>query len=79
MISRNTHSNSTTSRWKTVHSYNVHVAGWGKRFDFGHHDKAKKIEGTYDNPTTYSSCVTTHESPFKSQFQSCDTIEVISS
>ena len=79
MISRNTLSNLTTSRWKKIHSYNVHVAGWGKRFNFGYHDKTRKIEGTYDNPTTYSSCVTTHESPVESQFQSCDTVEVISS
>ena len=56
----------------------MHVAGWGKRFEFGFHDETMKSEGTYDNPTTYSSCVTTHESPVRSQFQSCDTIEVVS-
>ena len=79
MKSWNTLSNLTTFRWKNVHSYTVHVAGWGDRFDFGFHDKTRKRKGTYNNPTTYSSCVTTHESPFKSQFQSCDTKEVISS
>ena len=57
----------------------MHVAGWGKRFEFGFHDETMKSEGTYDNPTTYSTCVTTHESPVGSQFQSCDTIEVVSS
>ena len=57
----------------------MHVAGWGKRFEFGYHDKAGIMEGTYNDPTTYSSCVTTHESPVRSQFQSCDTIEVVSS
>ena len=78
MIHRNTLSNLTTFRYKKVHNYNALVAGWGKRFDFGNHDKTRKSEGTYDNPTTYSSCVTTHESPVRSQFQSCDTIEVVS-
>lgn len=55
----------------------MHVAGWGKRFDFGHHDKEMEIEGTYDSPTRYSSCMTTSESPAASQFQKCDTIDVI--
>ena len=34
------------------------------------------MKGTLDNPTTYSSCMTTIESPVNSRFQYCDTKEV---
>ena len=68
---------SHTTRIQDLHDQNVHVAGWGKRFDFGYHDKEMEIEGTYDSPTRYSSCMTTSESPVASQFQRCDTIEVV--
>ena len=66
-----------TIRMKSLHNKNVHVAGWGQRFDFGYHDRGMKQEGTYDHPTKYSSCMTTSESPVASQFQRCDTIEVV--
>ena len=55
----------------------VQVAGWGRRFDFGYHDREMKRKGTYDNPTTYSACMTTHESPAPLQYESCNTKEVI--
>ena len=54
----------------------VHIAGWGRRFDFGYHDDEMEQEGTYDRPTLYSACQTTHESPDESQYRMCNTIEV---
>ena len=67
----------SVSRFKTLHNIYVRTAGWGRRFSFGYHDREKKVEGTYDNPTKYSACMTTHESPESSQFQMCDTLEVV--
>ena len=54
----------------------VQIAGWGTRFDFGYHDREMTRKGTYDNPTTYSACMTTHESPAPLQYESCNTKEV---
>ncbi len=54
----------------------VKTAGWGDRFQFGFHDVEEKKGGTFDNPTTYSSCMTTIESPINSRFQYCDTKDV---
>ena len=54
----------------------MHIAGWGKRFDWGHHDVNRKSKGTYAVPTLHSTCKTTQESPIGSRFRSCDTIEV---
>ena len=52
------------------------MAGWGRRFVFGHHGTG--IIGTYGSPTIRSSCMTTQESLLGSQFQYCNTIEVVS-
>ena len=67
------------------------VAGWGKRFEFGQKYVVDplllpwEIEeenlfplgiGTYEDPATYSSCMTTQESPIGARFKSCDTKEV---
>ena len=54
----------------------MHVAGWGRRFDWGYQDKNSEFKGTYDLPTLHSACKTTQESPIGSRFRSCDTIEV---
>ena len=63
-------------RFKDLHNKYVHIAGWGKRFDFGYHDVNKEHQGTYAWPTLHSTCKTTQESPIGSRFRSCDTIEV---
>ena len=54
----------------------MHIAGWGKRFDWGYHDENRKYQGTYAAPTLHSTCKTTQESPIGSRFRSCDTFEV---
>ena len=59
-----------------MHNKYVHIAGWGRRFDFGYHDVNKEYKGTYLRPTLHSTCKTTEESPIGSRFKSCDTIEV---
>ena len=58
-----------------LHVTTVHTAGWGLQFEFGE----PMYEGpapTYENPSTYSSCMTTVESPIGSRLQYCDTREV---
>ena len=66
-----------TFRLKTLNKIEVQIAGWGNRFGFGYHDPKMLRKGTYDDPTMYSSCMTTHESPRISQYQRCNTLEVI--
>ena len=53
------------------------MAGYGKRFDFGFHDKQNENEGTYPDPTTYSSCMTTIESRPNYRYKYCDTKQVL--
>ena len=59
-----------------LHNQKVQIAGCGRRFDFGYHDKEKERRGSYFFPTLHSTCKTTEESPIGSRFRSCDTIEV---
>ena len=59
-----------------MHNQKVQIAGCGRRFDFGYHDKEKERKGSYFFPTLHSTCKTTEESPIGSRFKSCDTIEV---
>ena len=62
-----------------MHNEIVQTAGWGLRFEFGHHNansEGNYVKGTYDLPTLHSTCKTTEESPVGSRFRSCDTIEV---
>ena len=61
-----------------LHDSNVHLAGWGIRFQFGPiaeptPSEATPEEGTFEKPSTYSSCMTTVESPENSRFKYCDT------
>ena len=67
---------SNTFRVKNLHDVPVQIAGWGRRFDFGYHDFERTRKGTYDDPTMYSACMTTHEGPEPLQYESCNTKEV---
>ena len=65
------------TRVKDLHGYNVKVAGWGDRFEFGtKRTLVGTAKGTYEDPSRYSSCMTTHESPVDARFKYCDTEEV---
>ena len=59
----------------------IHVAGWGAQFEFGYRYKPLSqfnyIEGTFENPTVYSTCITNSYSPKKSRFKYCNTTKVI--
>ena len=61
-----------------LHDSTVHIAGWGTRFEFGDikedtwEDPIPEI-ASFTNPSTYSSCMTTAESPKHSRFKYCDT------
>ena len=61
-----------------LHATTVHTAGWGNTFQFGPitertPSNPDPAEGTFEKPTTYSSCMTTVESPEISRFKYCDT------
>ena len=66
----------TLTRLGDIHNIYARTAGWGRRFEFGYHDKKRENQGTFDSPTLHSACKTTEESPVGSRFRSCDTIEV---
>ena len=66
----------TLTRLGDIHNIYARTAGWGRRFEFGYHDKKRENQGTFDSPTLHSACKTTEESPVGSRFKSCDTIEV---
>ena len=50
------------------------IAGWGGRFTFGKHDDGSM--GTIDNPTAFSSCMTSEKGPLDTRFKHCDTTKV---
>ena len=56
-----------------LHDKTVYTAGWGKRFEFGLNDMRKV--GSWRNPSKYSSCMTTIESPTGSKLKYCNTLE----
>ena len=51
-----------------------YTAGYGKKFAFGDH--SDQSPGTEDNPSKYSSCMTSEKGPFDSRFKYCDTSQV---
>ena len=61
-----------------LHDTTVHIAGWGYRFQFGPLAEPTSSDptpavGTFEYPSTYSSCMTTVESPEDARFKYCDT------
>ena len=76
----------TDSHLQNLDEKVIHVAGWGQPFKFGYKKQKynpdtfelpKFIEGTFENPTVYSTCITNAYSPKESRFRYCDTIKVI--
>ena len=76
----------TDSHLQNLDEKVIHVAGWGQPFKFGYKKEKynpdtfelpKFIEGTFENPTVYSTCITNAYSPKESRFRYCDTIKVI--
>ena len=57
----------------------LHMAGYGRRFDWGFHDEENNNKGSYNDPTLYSSCMTTVESRPGHRHKYCDTKQVIGS
>ena len=79
----------TDSHLQNLDEEVIHFAGWGLAFKFGYKkekynpdtfewgDQPKFTEGTFENPTVYSTCITNAYSPKESRFRYCDTIKVI--
>ena len=79
----------TDSHLQNLDEKVIHLAGWGLAFQFGYKkekynpdtfewgDPPKFTEGTFENPTVYSTCITNAYSPKESRFRYCDTIKVI--
>ena len=50
------------------------IAGYGRQFVFGKH--LDQSPGTEDDPSMYSSCMTSEKGPLDSRFKYCDTSKV---
>ena len=50
------------------------IGGYGIKFAFGTH--SDKSLGTENNPSKYSSCMTSEKGPVDSRFKYCDTSKV---
>ena len=51
-----------------------YIAGYGIKFAFGKHSDQSR--GTENNPSTYSSCMTSEKGPLDSRFKYCNTKQV---
>ena len=51
-----------------------YIAGYGSKFVFG--TRSDQSPGTQNNPSTYSSCMTSEKGPLNSRFKYCNTKKV---
>ena len=59
---------------KTFNHQKGIIAGYGSQFVFGRH--SDQSPGTEDDPSIYSSCMTSEKGPVDSRFKYCDTSQV---
>ena len=52
----------------------AYAGGYGRKFTFGKHPD--DTDGTENNPSNYSSCMTSEKGPSNSWFKYCDTKQV---